>query len=422
MSSIVYSNKKRLLLGSIICIVGALFYCYEFVLRIVPGILQSELSASFGNISATTFGNLSALYYFAYSPMQLPVGILMDRYGARKLLTLACLSCTIGSLMFSYPSSLLIAGAGRFLVGFGSAFAFVGVLSSAINWLPYKYFSLVAGLMTTIGMLGLVYGEIKLTALTHSFNLEHILFMLVAIGAIMTITIFLIVKDSPEKKASSIPPLKEFLKDVVIVLKTPQVWIIGFIAACLYTSLSVFGELWGKSYLEFAHHLSKSEAAKTISWMFIGWAIGAPASGYLSDKFSNRFAPLLIGAIFSLIFISAILYVPNISKNTLNFLILMYGIFSSAEIVAFIMANEFIKKAMPGTIFAVINMIVTLGGAIFQPLVGAMLDLFSDGTVIDNVHVYNMHDYQIALSILPISLALTIFAVIYMRRKSIGIN
>lgn len=412
-----YATNKRLLLGSIICIVGALFYCYEFVLRIVPGILQTELSAAFGNISATTFGNLSALYYFAYSPMQLPVGILMDRYGARKLLTLACLSCTIGSLMFSYPSSLLIAGTGRFLVGFGSAFAFVGVLSSAINWLPYKYFSLVAGLMTTIGMLGLVYGEIKLTTLSHIFSLEHILFMLVTIGAIMTITIFLVVKDSPDRKASAITPLNEFLKDVVIVLKTPQIWIIGFIAACLYTSLSVFGELWGKSYLEFAHHLNKADAAKTISWMFIGWAIGAPASGYLSDKFANRSITLLIGAVFSLIFICAILYIPNLSKNTLNILILMYGIFSSAEIVAFIMANEYIKKAMPGTIFAVINMIVTLGGAIFQPLVGVMLDIFSAGTVIDNIHVYNTHDYQIALSIIPISLSLTILAVLFMRKK-----
>src|SRR3990167_3419934 len=127
-------TQRQIIFGSIICAIAALFYCYEFVLRIIPGVLQSELSAAFGHISASTFGQLSALYYFAYSPMQMPVGILMDRFGPRRLLSLACFCCAVGSFMFSYSSSLLIAGSGRFLVGFGSAFAFVGVLSLAVHW------------------------------------------------------------------------------------------------------------------------------------------------------------------------------------------------------------------------------------------------------------------------------------------------
>lgn len=411
-------SNKKLLLGIIICTVGALFYCYEFVLRIVPGILQSEISNAFGNLSATTFGQLSALYYFAYSPMQLPVGILMDRFGARLLLTLACLSCTLGSLMFSYSTSLFVAGSGRFLVGFGSSFAFVGVLSCAISWLPYKYFSLVAGLMTTIGMLGLVFGEIQLTELSNHASLNSIFLMLVVIGLVMTVTIFLVVRNNNERKDSVKIPFRDFLKDVIQVLKTPQIWMIGAIAAFLYTSLSVFGELWGKSYLENAHHLSKSQAANTISWMFIGWAIGAPLGGYLSDKYQNRIIPLLVGAIFSLIFISIILYVPNLSYSTLNMLILLYGIFSGTEIVAFIMANEFIKKAMPGTVFAIINLIVTIGGAIFQPLVGKLLDFFSNGRIIDEVHIYEVADYKLSMSIIPACLLITIFLLIYMQHKS----
>jgi MFS family permease len=408
-------TRNRLLLGSAICIVGALFYCYEFVLRIVPGILQNELTISFGNISASTFGQLSALYYFAYSPMQLPVGILMDRYGARKLLTLACLCCTLGSLMFSYSTSLSIAGTGRFLVGFGSAFAFVGVLSSAINWLPYKFFSLVAGLMTSIGMLGLVYGEIKLTSLAHSLSLSNILLLLVVVGALLTILIFFVIRDNPNSEHKEDLPFKMFLQNVVHVLKTKEIWLIGFIGACLYTSLSVFGELWGKSYLENAHHLSKSDSATTISMMFIGWAIGAPISGYISDKFNNRIIPLFVGTTFALLFISIILYSSELSYISLNILMLLYGIFSSTEIIVFIMAKESINKVLPGTIFAVINMIVTLGGAIFQPLVGRMLDVFGSGSIVDEVHIYVAKDYQIALSVLPISLTLTFLALLMLK-------
>ena len=156
-------STHHLIYGLIICILAAFFYCYEFVLRIIPGILQSELSVHFGHISAAMFGQISALYYFAYSPMQLPVGMLMDRFGPRRLLTIACACCCLGSYMFAYGTWLPLVGFGRFLVGFGSSFAFVGVLTLSTMWLPKELFSLFAGIMTTLSMLGNVYAEMKIT-------------------------------------------------------------------------------------------------------------------------------------------------------------------------------------------------------------------------------------------------------------------
>ena len=96
----IQKGRKHLIFGITVCLIAAFFYCYEFLLRILPGTLQGELSEAFGHISATTFGQLAVLYYFAYSPMQLPVGMLIDRFGPRKLLSLACLCCTLGSYLF----------------------------------------------------------------------------------------------------------------------------------------------------------------------------------------------------------------------------------------------------------------------------------------------------------------------------------
>jgi len=110
-------SKKQIIFGMFICFVGAVFYCYEFILRIIPGVLQTELSIALGHISATTFGQISALYYFAYSPMQMPVGMLMDRFGPRRLLTFACLCCTIGSWMFTLTSSMFLGCPGLFNAG-----------------------------------------------------------------------------------------------------------------------------------------------------------------------------------------------------------------------------------------------------------------------------------------------------------------
>ncbi|MFA5960756.1 MAG: MFS transporter [Tatlockia sp.] len=408
-------SRRQALFGSVVCAVGAFFYCYEFILRIIPGALQSELSAAFGYISATTFGQLSAFYYFAYSPMQMPVGMLMDRFGPRRLLTFACLCCTLGSLMFADTSSMLIAGSGRFLVGFGSAFAFVGVLSLALHWLPRRYFSLVAGLITTLGMLGLVYGEVKITDVAVTMGWHHVLTMMVNIGAILSVIIFLIVRDGPEGYAPHKQPLPEFFSNVWSVLASPQIWLIGFVGACLYTSLSVFGELWGKTYLEQAHHLTKIEAARTVSAMFLGWAVGAPVAGFISDSTGRRVLPLVIGAVMAFICISLVLYCPNLSYTALNILLFFYGLFSATEIIVFIMGKENSGAKLSGTVFAAVNMIVTLGGVIFQPLVGKLLDTFGDSGVVSGEHIYSVLDYQLALSVLPISLLFVTILAFFMK-------
>lgn len=415
-------SRKQAIWGSLICAVGAFFYCYEFVLRIIPGALQSELSAAFGHISATTFGQLSAFYYFAYSPMQLPVGMLMDRFGPRRLLTFACLCCALGSWMFTDTSSMIIAGSGRFLVGFGSSFAFVGVLSLAMHWLPPRYFSLVAGLITTLGMLGLVYGEVKITDMAITLGWHHVLSMMVIIGAVLTVLIFFIVRDGPDGHYTHRYPLPEFFANVWHVLTSPQVWLIGFVGACLYTSLSVFGELWGKNYLEQAHHLTKVEAARTVSAMFLGWAVGAPVAGYLSDRSGRRVLPLAIGAVMALICICFVLYYPGLSYTWLNIMLFLYGAFSATEIIVFIMGKENSGAKLSGTVFAAVNMIVTLGGVIFQPLVGKLLDSFGDSGIVQGEHIYTVVDYQIALSVLPISLLLVTILVFFMKDFRSTIN
>lgn len=404
--------------GSLICAVGGLFYCYEFILRIIPGALQSELSSAFGGISATAFGELSALYYFAYSPMQMPVGMLMDRFGPRRLLTFACLCCTLGSWFFSCTSSLWLAGSGRFLVGFGSSFAFVGVLSLTTNWLPRRFFSLVAGLITTFGMLGLVYGEVKITHIAATLGLNTVLMFMVGFGVVLTAVIFLLVYDGPDGHKSHRQELKSFFQSVWSVLISPQVWLIGLVGACLYTSLSVFGELWGKTYLEQAHHLTKTEAAETISFLFVGWAVGAPLSGYLSDHTGRRVLPLVIGAFMAMVSIAIVLYYPGLSSTVLKVLLFSYGVFSSSEIIVFIMAKENTGAKLSGTVFAATNMIVTLGGVIFQPLVGKLLDSVGDSQIINGEHVYSILDYQLALSLLPISLLVVLILAFFLRDRN----
>ena len=196
----------------------------------------------------------------------------------------------------------------------------------------------------------------------------------------------------------------DFFHKVWSVITSSQVWLIGLIGVCLYTSLSVFGELWGKSYLEHAHFLTKVEAARAISFMFLGWAVGAPLAGYLSDWTGRRQQPLVIGALLALFCICVVLYWPGLSHTELNVWLFFYGVFSASEIIVFVMAKENSGAKLSGTVLAATNMIVTLGGVIFQPLVGKLLDIFGQNSVVGGEHVYRAIDYQLSLSVLPISL------------------
>jgi MFS family permease len=415
MQDVILKSRKHFIFGIIVCLIAAFFYCYEFLLRILPGTLQGELSEAFGHISATTFGQLAVLYYFAYSPMQLPVGMLIDRFGPRKLLSLACLCCTFGSYLFMNFSSIYIAGIGRFLVGFGSSFAFVGVLTLLTHWLPKRYFSLATGLMTALGMFGLMYGGVKLTELSATMALDKVLMLTVIAGAVLTVLIFLIVRDAPGREHISKPSLSRFLSQVWRVLISREVWLIGLVGASLYTSLSVFGELWGKSYLEQAHHLTKMEAAKVVSAMFLGWAVGAPLSGYWSDRTGRRTRPLVLGAFCALLCIATVLYVPHLSYTNLIALLFLYGVFSGTEIIVFAMAKERSGAGLSGTVFAAVNMIVTLGAVIFQPLVGFLLDFSSTQAELSGVMIYSVPDYQRALLVLPLSLVLVMIVGFFLK-------
>jgi len=122
------NRRNYALIGWLICGLGALFYSYEYLLRIAPSAMETALREHF-NLSATGFGHISSIYYYAYVPMQLPVGIMMDRYGPRRLLTFACMVCVIGTFLFTGTTSFWVAASGRFLVGLGSAFGYLKISS-----------------------------------------------------------------------------------------------------------------------------------------------------------------------------------------------------------------------------------------------------------------------------------------------------
>lgn len=154
--------RRTLLKSFLICGLAGTFYCYEYLLRISPNVMLNDLMLEF-DIRAGAVGNLAAFFYYAYTPLQLPAGFLLDRFGPRRMLTFATLCCAIGTLLFSATTVLEIAQFGRFLVGFGSAFALLGVLKLSAIWIPSVYFPMMVGFIITFGTLGAMFGNIVMS-------------------------------------------------------------------------------------------------------------------------------------------------------------------------------------------------------------------------------------------------------------------
>ncbi|STX44114.1 major facilitator family transporter [Legionella donaldsonii] len=420
------NDKKYLLAAWLICGLGAVYYSYEYFLRISPSVMEPALREHF-NLSATGFGLLSAFYYYAYVPLQIPVGVLLDRYGPRLLITIACLICVVGTFIFAGTTVFWIAATGRFLVGFGSAFAFVGVLKLATIWLPENKLAMVSGLAAALGTIGAMIGDNLLGTLVINIGWRETVNLTAYFGIGLAIILWFGIRDkkSHQRRSGTVENFKKSMIDLGIIAKNRQIWINGMFGCLVYLPTTVFAELWGIPYLKHAHGLSQAGADFANSLLFLGFTIGAPLMGYLSDKLKRRKPPMLFGAAGAGIVMMIVLYMPGLTESHIGALMFLLGLLYSAQCIVFAVGRELSPNEAAGTAMAMTNMIVMLGAMFLQPLVGRLLD-FSLSTHMTSLplqevsvdklqQLYTADDYQFALSIIPIGIIIAAILTFFLK-------
>lgn len=422
-------NKKYFFTAWFVCGLGASFYAYEYFLRILPSVMEGQLRSHFA-LTATGFGFLSAFYYYAYVPMQLPVGVLMDRFGPRRLLTVACLICVLGSFIIANTLTFEYAAAGRFLVGLGSAFGYVGVLKLATIWLPENKMALAAGLASALGTISGMIGDNILGHMVSHLGWQMTIQWSALIGVVLTIALWFGIRDKkthhrPQKKAED---FRRNVKDLLIILRNGQIWVNGLYGCLVYLPTTVFAELWGIPYLTHANGLSHASAEFCNSMLFFGFTIGAPLNGYISDKIKRRKLPMLTGAVGAAIVMSIIIYFPELKVSQLNILMFLLGLLYSAQSIVFAVGRELSPKNAAGTAIAATNMMVMLGAMFIQPLVGKLLDLsqywrlqalppvsLDRTTPVVHSLMHTASDYKMALTVVPIGILIAAILTFFMR-------
>lgn len=408
-------NKKNTLFGAwLICALGAIYYSYEYLLRISPSVMEQPLREHF-DLTATGFGFLSAFYYYAYVPAQIPVGILLDRYGPRILLTFACFMCVVGTFLFAGTSLFWVAAIGRFLVGFGSAFAFVGVLKLATLWLPEDRLAMVSGLASALGTIGAMLGDNLLVSMVNNVGWKHTVDLTAYFGLGLTFVLWFGIRDSKgrQEHIGTISTFKRSMQDLLIIVRNKQMWINGMFGCLVYLPTTVFAELWGISYLREAHGMSQEMAGFANSMLFFGFMIGAPLMGLISDRIKRRKLPMFFGASGAAIIMLIILYLPGLSSTSVYYLMFFLGVLYSAQCIVFAVGRELSPNEAAATAMATTNMLVMLGAMILQPFVGRLLDL-SVARHAQNLFV-TVGDYQLALSVIPIGMIIAALLTFFLK-------
>ena len=405
--------------GWCICSLAAVFYCYEYLLRIQQSVMVPQLMAHF-HASAKQIGFLSAMYYYAYTPLQLVVAVLTDYYGSRRMLFFALANCVVGCFIFATSHLLWQADAGRLFIGVGSAFAFVATLRLAAMWLPKKHFMIFIGLTTSLGMVGAMVGDVGMSWAVNHWGWLSVVYISLGVGLLLIPLFFFFIAENPDAGELGVAKalgLSDYCVELGRAMIHPQLILLGIIGASLYFSLSVFADMWGIPYIQQTTHQSKIHAASINALVYLAWLIGAPLHGWLSSYCKDlRWYLFASCALTSACFF---LLLHGISSEiVLGVVLFAFGFFASAEVICFVLARDCLPKQFTATAIGVLNAFVMLGGLIVLPLVGMRLDQHWLGQSDHGVRVYSHVAFYHALFPVFAMLLVSMVVILFINTQS----
>lgn len=400
----------------LVVMIASLFFFYEFIQMNVFNSISSALMRDF-NIGATQLGYMSSAYFVANVVFLFFAGIILDRYSTRRVILISLGICILGTALFSLTHTFYLAFLFRFLTGIGSAFCFLSVIRLASRWFPASKMAMVTGFVLTSAMIGGFISQTPMEMLAHMVSWRTALQIDAAGGLFFLLLIAYTVKDFPENhthihlaEQKQISELG-YLKSLRMAFLRLENWFGGLYVCFMNLPVGLLGGLWGVLYLTTTHDVSKIHASEISSMLFIGTMIGSPIMGWFSDKIQMRRPPMLMGAIISLALVCIVIFIPNLTFETLCWLFLAIGFFTSTQIISYPLVAENSLRVITAMSVSVVNISVQGGDAIFQPFFGYLLDK----QMMARLHTLSTNftpgDFHWALWLFPIGFILAILFV-----------
>lgn len=396
-------------------LIGA--YMTVYFHRMAPGVVAADLAATF-HTSGLALGSLAAAYYYIYTAMQIPSGILADTLGPRVTVAAGGLVAGLGSILFGLAPDFATATSGRLLVGLGVSVVFVGLMKSNAVWFAERDYGRVSGFTLLLGNLGSILAAGPLALLLGVISWRQAFVGAGLISLALALLSLLLVRNRPED--AGFPSLREqegltahpprqqhWLRDLRDLLARREIWPGFWVNFGMTGALFAFAGLWGVTLMQDLHGLSRTDASLYTTLTLAGFALGSFKAGWLSDRIGRRRPLILGGALGSCLAWLGLILLPWGPGWSGMLLYGLLGLVAGGFVVTYAAAKELVPPGVSGMAIALVNTGLFLGAALMQPGFGWALDLTWDGTLVDGVRRYATGDYHNGLWL---SLGMTLLA------------
>jgi MFS family permease len=399
--------KKIILLPTLL--LGWLFILYEYAIRLSDSVIIDRLMQSL-QIGPGRIGVLSSAYYLPYVLMQIPAGLLIDRYGLRRSWAAALFAIAVGSLLFAYSHTATMASFARVLMGVGSSFAWVGTVGVIYRLTGEKNSALLIGVSMSLCMLGALLGQAPWLYLTNILQEWRTPYVYAAIIGAVLFVLILFFGNKECKKMSVKHDMASILKSIVPLLKSKAFWLLVAYLTAISLPQNAFTALWAVEFLKRSYHLQEQTAATLMSLIWLGGLLGAPAIGFVSDRLHTQRNFLIGVGVLTLVLMLVVIFIQPHSKLLLAITLFIIGFITNASVVVYALAAKMASNISTSSIIGVANMVNMGGAAIVQMITGGVLSLtMTQG---------NIGNFYWALLIIPILLFASIVSLFMLKSSA----
>lgn len=374
---------------------------FQFLLQLSSGQIVDGLMETF-KLTALGGSSLVSAYYYVYVSLQTPAGVLMDRYGPRKLLTGGCFVLSCGCLLFASAPNFLIAFIGRMLMGGGAAFAFVGLLYLADKWFRKERFSLMTGLAEAAGMVGVLIGVFAFAAFVEHIGWRDCMYAATIVGFILCLLLGLIIRDMPANRRMPGPrPKRRVLPGLRVLIRMRKAWFNAIYSGLVFLLITAFASLWGVPFFQATHHLTLFDSTMYCSFLYLGTLISCPILGWVDTQVKHR-RYIMTGFVVVAFFLMLIIILwATIPLPLLALCMFLLGVCASVYMLTFAVANEIAATRIRSASIGFVNTLSVGLSPIVQMIIGFILYLSAKHEHPFDMAHYTVHEFQMALMVIP---------------------
>ncbi|MCP8351976.1 MFS transporter [Candidatus Synchoanobacter obligatus] len=377
-------------------------FLVQLTIQVSSGMLASQLSQEF-SLDAVSVAVLMGMVFYPNICFQIPAGIVTDRFGARKVLSVGAVVCSIGAYGFSHADSFFSACVFRLIMGSGLSFAFVSMAYLIANWMRKDDFSKMfciaemIALSFTVGVMR--YLAVALQEISWRLFIQGICYA----AMVLAVLAFVCIRDRPDYLEDQQPfiSLGDLLVQLKGFLKDHMMWANGIYSGLLFSCLSCFVAQWGPNFLSNATTMSFEDAAGMCTFITMGLVVACPLLSLAIPKVVHIRSVMSLSALVTSILLSLVVMFPMMDLFMMRCCLFLTGFFSAAYLIPFTIAHYYVRPGSKSTSIGFTNMLSTIFGPLLSLLIAWLIDFQHDADLLSS---YSLYDYQYGLNILPMSM------------------